>query len=82
METKFFVCEAYRYAESKKWEYSLKGMYDDLILAKQIYHSRLGAIIKSSNDFAMVILYDSFGNKIMSDFADTHVEPEPEPEEE
>ena len=75
METKFFVMEAYRYKESGKWEYNLKGMYDDLNAAKQVYHARLGAIIKDSNDFAMVILYDSFGNKIQSDFVDTHVEP-------
>lgn len=78
METKFFVVEAYRYKESKKWEYALKGMYDTLEAAKQVYHSRLGAIIKDSNDFAMVILFDSFGTKIESDFVDTHVEPTPE----
>lgn len=77
METKFFVVEAYRYKESKSWEYSLKGMYDDLTVAKQMYHSRLGAIIKDTNDFVMVILFDSFGNKIMSDFVDTTTEPEP-----
>ncbi len=77
METKFFVAEAYRYRESQKWEYSLKGMYTDLTAAKQAYHARLGAIIKATNDFAMVILYDSFGNKIMSDFVDTTTEPEP-----
>lgn len=75
METKFFVMECYRYAESKNWEYSLKGMYNDLNEAKQIYHSRLGAIIKATNDFAMVILYDSFGNKIMSDYVDTSTQP-------
>ena len=77
METKFFVVEAYRYKESGKWEYSLKGMYDDLTTAKQVYHSRLGAIIKSSNDFAMVILFDSFGNRIMADYVDTHEESAP-----
>ena len=76
METKFFVMEAYRYKESGKWEYNLKGMYDDLNAAKQVYHSRLGAIIKDTNDYAMVILFDSFGNKIMSDYVDTHVEAE------
>lgn len=76
METLFFVAEAYRYRESKSWEYSLKGKYTDLTSAKQAYHSRLGAIIKATNDFAMVILYDSFGNKIMSDFVDTTTEPE------
>ena len=79
METKFFVAEAYRYRESSNWEYSLKGMYSDLAQAKQVYHSRLGAIIKDFNDFViMVILYDSFGNKIMSDYVNTYVEPEPE----
>ena len=76
METKLFVMEAYRYKESGKWEYSLKGMYDDLSAAKQMYHSRLGALIKNTNDFVMVILYDSFGNKIQSDYVDTHTEPE------
>ena len=78
METKFFVMEAYRYKESGKWEYNLKGMYDALETAKQMYHSRMGAIIKNTNDFAMVILYDSFGNRIMSDFVDTSTQPEPE----
>ena len=78
METKFFVAEAYRYKESGNWEYSLKGMSNDLTVAKQMYHSRLGALIKNTNDFVMVILYDNFGTKIMSDFVDTHVEPEPE----
>lgn len=78
METKFFVAEAYRYAESKNWEWSLKGMYDTLEQAKQVFHARLGSIIKSSNDFAMVILYDSFGTKIDADFVNTFVEPEAE----
>ena len=81
METKFFVAEAYRYKESGKWEWSLKGMYDDLATAKQVYHSRLGALIKATNDFAMVILYDNFGTRIEADYVDTHEEPEPEPEE-
>lgn len=76
-EIKYFVAEAYRYAESKKWEYSIKGMYDTLEEAKQQFHSRLGAIIKDTNDHAMVIVYDSLGNKVMSDFVDT-VEEQPE----
>ena len=82
METKFFVAEAYRYKESGKWEYALKGMYDDLSVAKQVYHSRLGAIIKNTNDYVMVILYDSFGTVVERDFVDTSVEPEPEEEPE
>lgn len=81
METKYFVAEAYRYKASGNWEYSIKGVYDDVTAAKQQFHSRLGAIIKDSNDHAMVIVYDSWGNLIMSDYANTYVAPEPGPEE-
>lgn len=75
METKYFVVRAYRYRESGGWEYNLVGMYSDLSAAKQAYHDNMGRIIKDSNDFAMVILFDSFGNKIASDYDDTHDEP-------
>lgn len=78
METKFFVVEAYRYAESKKWEYKHDGMFDSLAQAKQVFHSRLAAIIKNTNDFAMVMLYDSFGNRIDADYVDTSTQSEPE----
>lgn len=81
METKYFVVRAYRYKESGSWEYKLVGMYDNVSTAKQAYYSNMGAIIKDSNDFAMVILFDSYGNKIISDF-DSTVEPEPTPEPE
>lgn len=77
METKYFVARAYRYKESGNWEYNLVGMYNDLSTAKRAFHSNMGSIIKATNDFAMAILFDSFGNKIMSDFDDTHEEPEP-----
>ena len=80
METKYFVCRAFRYKESGSWEYKLVGMYGDLSTAKQAYYSNMGAIIKSSNDFAMVILYDSYGNKILSDYDSTYVAPEPNEE--
>lgn len=79
METKYFVCRAFRYKESGNWEYKMVGMYDDLSAAKQAYYSNMGSIIKATNDFAMVILYDSFGNKILSDYDNTYVEPTPEP---
>ena len=81
METKYFVARAYRYAkESHSWEYGLVGMYNDLSSAKQAFHDNMGRIIKQTNDFAMCILFDSYGNRIMSDFDDTHVEPEPNEE--
>ena len=82
METKYFVARAYRYAESKKWEYSLVGMYGTLSEAKQAFHDNMGKIIKASNDITMCIIFDSYGNKIDSDFDSTYVEPEPEPNEE
>lgn len=83
METKYFVVRAYRYAnEGHAWEYKLVGMYDTISAAKQAYYSNMGSIIKDSNDFAMVILFDSYGNKIESDFDSTYVAPEPpEPNE-
>lgn len=77
METKYFVCRAFRYKASGNWEYKMVGMYDELSAAKQVYYSNMGSIIKDTNDFAMVILYDSYGNKIMSDFDSTYVAPEP-----
>lgn len=81
METKYFVCEAYRNAsEAHGWEYKMTGMYSDISSAKQAYHARLGAIIKPANDFAMCILFDSYGNKTMSDFDNKYVEPEPNKE--
>lgn len=80
METKYFVCRAFRYKESGNWEYKMVGMYNDLSTAKQAYYSNMGAIIKSSNDFASVILYDSYGNKILSDYDSTYVAPEPNEE--
>lgn len=78
METKYFVAEAYRYKETGKWEYKMTGCYDTLSAAKQSYHARMAAIIKATNDIAMVIIFDSFGNKILSDFDTTYVAPEPE----
>lgn len=77
-EIKYFVAEAYRYAGSKSWEYSIKGIHDTIESAKQQFHSRCGAIIKDTNDHAMVIVYDSLGNKVMSDFVDTVEEETPE----
>lgn len=82
METKYFVARAYRYAnEGHAWEYQMVGMYNDISAAKQAFHDNMGRIIKDSNDFAMCILFDSYGNRIMSDFDNKYVEPEPEPNE-
>ena len=80
MEQKFFVARAYRYKASGNWEYNLVGMYDTISAAKQAWHNTMAAIIKDSNDIAMAIIYDSFGNRIDADFDSTYVEPEPNEE--
>ena len=77
METKYFVARAYRYKSSGSWEYNLVGMYDSFDAAKQAFHDNMGRIIKDSNDFAMCILFDSYGNTILSDYVSTYVAPEP-----
>lgn len=82
MEQKFFVARAFRYKGSSAWEYKLVGMYDTFSEAKQVFHSNMAAIIKPSNDLCMTIIFDSYGNKLDSDFDSTYVEPEPEPNEE
>ena len=79
METKYFVARAYRYKSSGNWEYNMVGMYDTVSAAKQAFYSNMGAIIKDSNDIAMCILYDSFGNTILSGY-DSTVSEEPEEE--
>jgi len=81
METKYFVARAYRYKEGGAWEYKMVGMYDDLSSAKQAFHSNMSAIIKPTNDTAMCIIFDSFGNQITADFDSTYTEPEPNEDE-
>lgn len=82
METKYFVARAFRYAnEGHAWEYKLVGMYDTLSAARQAYFSNMGAIIKDSNDFAMCILFDSYGNTLEHAYDSTYIPPEPEPNE-
>lgn len=80
METKYFVAEAYRYKSSGNWEFKAVNSYNTLYDAKNAFHARKAAITKDSNDFVVVILFDMFGNKTMSDFDDTHEEPAPNAE--
>ena len=80
MNTKYFVAEAYRYKASGNWEFKAVNSYDTLYDAKNAFHARKAAITKDSNDFAVVILFDMYGNKVMSDFDDTHEAPEPNEE--
>ena len=76
MNTKYFVAEAYRYKASGNWEFKAVNSYDTLYDAKNAFHARKAAITKDSNDFAMAILFDMFGNKVLADYDDTHEAPE------
>ena len=80
MDTKYFVAEAYRYKASGNWEFKAVNSYDTLYDAKNAFHARKAAITKDSNDFAVVVLFDMFGNKLMSDYDSTYVAPEPNEE--
>ena len=80
METKYFLTEAYRYKASGNWEYKAVGIYNPRYDAKNAFHSRKAAITKASNDFAMVLLFDMYGNKVMSDYDNTYEAPEPNEE--
>lgn len=78
METKYFVAEAYRYRASGNWEFKAVNSFDSLYDAKNSFHARKAAITKESNDFAMVILFDMFGNRVMADYDNTATEPQDE----
>ena len=80
MNTKYFVAEAYRYKASGNWEFKAVNSYDTIYDAKNAFHARKAAITKDSNDFAVVVLFDMYGNMKMSDFDDTHEAPEPNEE--
>ena len=56
------------------------GIYNTLYDAKNAFHTRKAAITKASNDFAMVLLFDMYGNKVMSDYDNTYEAPEPNEE--
>lgn len=79
MDTMFFVAEIYRYRSSGKWEFKAVNSYTTLYDAKNAFHARKAAITKESNDYAAVILFDMYTNRIMGDFDNT-ADPEPDPD--
>lgn len=78
MDTMYFVAEAYRYKSSGKWEFKAVNSYDNKYDAKNAFHARKAAITKDTNDYALVVLFDMYGNMTMSDYDNTIVEPAPE----
>ena len=81
METKYFVDFCTHNGETDGWNFKQTEKFDDLDSAKKAYHGKLNTYIQYGKlDFVMVILYDSYGNKKMSEYWDIRVAPEPEPE--
>lgn len=64
--------------ESGEWASRVSGIKDDLGAAKAFYHSECARLIGNKDfDEAMVMLIDSFGNRVAYDH---YAEPQPEPE--
>jgi len=66
--------------ETKDWSGTIVDKYDDLSAAKKEYHRQLSMYIDDDKfDSVAVMLTDSYGNMVMSEY---WVEPAPEPNEE
>ena len=64
--------------ESGEWASRVSGTKDDLGAAKAFFHSECARLIGNVGfEEAMVMLIDSFGNRLMYD---RYEEPQPEPE--
>lgn len=63
------------------WAYKVVNKYDTLDKAKKQYYAELANYVDSTAyDMVAVMLTDSYGNKIQSDFWTNYVEPEPNAE--
>ena len=81
METKYFVDFCTHNSESGGWNYKQTKMFDNLSTAQKEYHNLLATYIEYGNlDFVCVVLWDMFGNMIMSENWDIRVAPEPNAE--
>ena len=79
MQTIYFVSSYNHVVENNGWNYKVEGRYDTLDLAKKAYHALLGNYIgNTAYDHVAVMLTDSYGNKVMSEYWATPVEPEAE----
>ena len=68
--------------ESGEWASRVSGTKSDLGEAKAFFHSECARLIGNAGfDEAMVMLIDSFGNRVMYDYY-AQPQPEPEPNEE
>ena len=75
----YFVSWYLHNKDNDGWAYKVENKYTTFDAAKKAYHTLLGNYVGSSvYDSVAVILTDSHGNRIMSEFWEA---PQPEPNE-
>lgn len=69
METLYLVEICQHNGVKDAWNYKQTKTFTDLSLAKKEFHNQLGTYIGYGElDHVAVILWDSYGNKIMSEY--------------
>jgi len=82
METLYLVEICQHNAEKDSWNYKQTKAFTDLSLAKKEFHNQLATYIGyGSLDHVAVIIWDMYGNLIMSEYWQKEV-PQPEASEE
>lgn len=80
MKEMYFVSWFLHNAKNDGWAYKVENKYQTIDAAKKAFHTLLGNYVGSDTyDSVAVILTDSLGNTIQSEF---WLAPEPEPNEE
>lgn len=81
METMYFVSWYIHNKKNNEWNATIVDKYDDLSAAKKSYHEQLAMYINGDDfDSVVVLLTDSYGNRINGEWWSNYVSPEPEPE--
>lgn len=81
MKTMYFVSWYIHNKTEDAWNGVIVDKYDDLSAAKKSYHGQLSMYIDDPNfDSVAVMLTDSYGNAVMSEWWTNYVAPEPNEE--
>lgn len=76
METIYLVSWCIHNKSTKEWAGTIVDKFTDLSAAKKEYHSQLSMYINDDNfDSVAVMLTDSYGNMVMSEYWTNYVEP-------
>ena len=79
MKTMYFVSWYIHNKTTGEWNATIIDKYDDLSVAKKSYHEQLAMYINGEDfDSVAVILTDSYGNNLMSEWWSNYVAPESE----